>query len=376
MTKSIFLDYNATGVPKPAVLDAVTAYIADMGNPSSVHHRGRGARAAVDEAREAVAALVGVKSSQVIFTSGGTEANNQALRAVPAKTLLISSIEHDSVIGAAYASDKTVREIPVLATGAIDLKALKALLEAAEGPVLVSVMAANNETGVIQPVREIAEIVHGAGGVFHTDAIQAAGRIPLDFNEIGADMMTLSGHKLGALAGVGALIIKPSVKINPLILGGGQEFGWRSGTENVTGIVSFGKAAELAGQDLKKQNNIKELRDELEAEILTLYPGARVFGAQAGRLPNTSLIAMPGVRSETQVMALDLDGICVSSGAACSSGKVRTSHVLTAMGVAKDLADTAIRVSLGWQTTKADVGHFIAAWQRLYERTHKRLAGR
>lgn len=375
MTKSIYLDFNATGIPTKGVLSAVEDYLENPGNPSSVHHRGRDARGWVDEAREAVAELVGVKSSAVIFTSGGTEANNQALRAINAKTLIISAIEHDSTIGAAYASGKEVIEIPVSNGGVIDLEVLRTALSGAEAPAIVSVMMANNETGVIQPVKEIATIAHEVGALMHTDAIQAAGRIPVDFNDLGVDMMTLSGHKINGLSGVGALIFKPSVKMNPLILGGGQEFGWRSGTENVPGIVALGAAASEAKENLDKDNNIKHLRDELEAGILTLCPDARVFGGGEERINNTSCIAMPGVRSETQVMAFDLEGICVSSGAACSSGKVRTSHVLTAMGVAKDIADCAIRVSLGWTTTAEDIAHFMMVWEGLYERTHKKLAG-
>ncbi len=374
MTKSIYLDFNATGIPTPGVLEAVDGYLKNTGNPSSVHHRGREARGTVDEARESVAELVGVKSSAVIFTSGGTEANNQALRSIGAKTLIISAIEHDSTIGAAYASGKEVIEIPVTTGGVVDLEALKKALAKAEAPVIVSVMMANNETGVIQRIKEIVKIAQGAGALVHTDAIQAAGRFPVDFNDLGVDMMSLSGHKLNGLSGVGALIFKPCVKINPLILGGGQEFGWRSGTENVPGIVAFGTAAREAILNFEKTNNIKHLRDELEAGILMICPDAKVFGAGEQRIYNTSCLAMPGVRSETQVMAFDLEGVCISSGAACSSGKVRTSHVLTAMGVEKDLADCAIRVSLGWTTTKADIAHFIMVWEELYARTHKKLA--
>lgn len=374
MTKSIYLDFNATGIPTPGVLDAVDGYLKNTGNPSSVHHRGRDARGFVDEARESVADLVGVKSSAVIFTSGGTEANNQALRSIEAKTLIISAIEHDSTIGAAYASGREVIEIPVTKGGVIDLEALKTALAEAETPVIVSVMMANNETGVIQRIKEIAAIAHAAGALMHTDAIQAAGRIPVDFNDLGVDMMSLSGHKLNGLSGVGALVFKPSVKINPLILGGGQEFGWRSGTENVPGIVAFGAAAREARENLEKGNNIKILRDKFEAGILMICEGAQVFGAGGERIYNTSCLAMPGVRSETQVMAFDLEGICISSGAACSSGKVRTSHVLTAMGVDKELADCAIRVSLGWTTTEEDIAHFIMVWEGLYERTHKKLS--
>lgn len=376
MKKSIYLDYNATGVLRPEVRAAVSAFLDNDGNPSSVHHRGRAARAAVDGAREAVAALVGAEDQQVVFTSGGTEANNQAIRGVGAATILMSATEHDSTIGAAYASGAEVHEIPVNGDGLLNMEALKAALEGAQsaskGPVLVSVLLANNETGVIQPVAEIAALAHEFGALVHCDAIQAAGKIRIDFEALGVDLMTISGHKINSLGGAAALIFKSWVKLNPIIFGGGQEQGWRSGTENVPGIVAFGRAAELAKEEIENYNKISKLRDYIEAEILAFCRESRVFGAKVSRLSNTISILMPQTLAETQVMAFDLEGICISAGAACSSGKVTTSHVLTAMAVPEHEAGCAIRVSLGWATTKADADAFIAAWKRIYARTHDR----
>lgn len=370
MNRPVYLDYNATAVTKPGVKDAVAAATAKGGNPSSVHGIGRAARTLVDEAREQVAALASVKPEQVIFTSGGTEANNQALRCAGAKSLVISRIEHDSVIGGAYAAGVPVYEIPVDGEGVVKLDELADLLEEAEKPALVSVMLANNESGVIQPVKKVAVIAREHGALVHTDAVQAAGKIKFSFTDLGADLVTLSAHKIGGLPGAGAVIFREGFTLSPLIVGGGQERGYRSGTENLAGIVGFGKAAELALKDFEKNKKIKELRDYLEKEVRAVSNRVRIFGAGAARLPNTSLLTMPGTASETQVMALDLNGICVSSGAACSSGKVKASHVLKAMNVADDEAGSAIRVSLGWGSTKADVEAFLAAWGRLYQRLH------
>lgn len=370
MKKSIYLDFNATGMLRPEVREALISHLDQDGNPSSVHQRGRAARALLEQARDQVAQLAGASAAKIIFPSGGTEANNQAIRGVKAASILISATEHDSTIAAAYAAGAEVQEIPVGGEGLLDLKALEKALKSAKKPVLVSVMLANNETGVIQPVGKIAEIAHRHGALMHSDAIQAAGKIPVDFEALDVDLMTLSAHKINSIGGAAALIFKPSVSLNPIIFGGGQEQGWRSGTENVAGIGAFGAAAELAHGELEKYSRISELRDYLEEEILTFCRAARVFGSGAPRLPNTSKILMPQVTAETQVMAFDLEGFCVSAGSACSSGKVKTSYVLRAMGAPDYQAGCAIRVSMGWQTTKADVTAFIAAWKRLYQRTH------
>lgn len=374
MKKSIYLDFNATGQPRPEVLDAVHEYLHNAGNPSSVHHRGRIAKTWMENAREQVARLVNCEVGEVVFNSGGTEATNQALKGVGAASIIIGATEHDATIAAAYNAGAEVHEVPVDKDGILDVTALKKTLAGVKKPVLVSVMRANNETGVLQPVKEIAKIAHDAGALVHCDGVQAAGKIPVDFKDLGVDMMSLASHKINGLTGTGALIVKASVRLSPLIIGGGQEKGWRSGTENVVGIVAFGKAAEIASNEMDKYSKISMLRDKLEAEIKAICPDAKVFGAASKRLPNTTMISMPGVPAETQVMAFDLEGICVSSGAACSSGKVKASHVLKAMGAPDEEAGSAIRVSMGWQTAEEDIEHFIAVWQALYERAHAKLA--
>jgi len=261
MTRVIYLDYNATSPLKPNVREGVDRYLDEGGNPSSVHAAGRRARSAVDSARDEVAALVGAAPASVVFTSGGTEANNQALRCAKAASIVISAIEHDSVIGAAFAAGVPVFEVPVDGNGVVRLDALSEILGKAPRPALVSIMRANNETGVIQPVHEGVEIAKGFGAITHCDAIQAAGKIPLDFNEVGADLMSLSAHKISGLPGAGALVFRPGFTLSPLVFGGGQESGYRSGTENVAGIVSFGAAAREAKADFGKNSRINELRD-------------------------------------------------------------------------------------------------------------------
>jgi cysteine desulfurase len=250
----------------------------------------------------------------------------------------------------------------------VDLDALFGLLKATPPPALVSLMLANNETGVIQPVAEAARMARAAGAFIHCDAVQAAGKIPVNFQDLGVDLLSLSAHKLGGPQGCGALIVGDRVALRPQLLGGGQERGRRAGTENVAAISGFGVAAELALQDLPGMTEIARLRDRLERAVRQSVPSAVIFGAAAARLPNTSCLGLPGLSAETQVMALDLDGVAVSAGSACSSGKVRPSHVLAAMGVGADLAASAIRVSLGWQSAAADVEAFLMAWRKLAAR--------
>jgi cysteine desulfurase len=363
-----YLDCNATAPVRPEVAQAMAAALGRTGNPSSVHRAGREARALLEQARESVAALVGAPPEAVVFTSGGTEANNQALLGVSGPKL-VSAIEHDSVLAAA----PEALRIPVDGDGVVDLEAL-AEQAAAVRPALVSVMLANNETGVLQPVREAVAIVHRHGARVHCDAVQAAGKIPVDVKELGADFVTLSAHKLGGPAGVGALVLGPGVEPAALHHGGSQERRWRPGTENLAGIVGFARACELAAADRGWRQRVGGLRDELEARVAAIAPQARVLGAGAPRLANTSCLTMPGVGSQTQLIDLDLAGIAVSAGSACSSGKAGPSHVLAAMGVDAREAQTAIRVSLGWASTAADVDGFVAAWRRLYERTRARAA--
>ena len=357
-----YLDWNATAPLRPEAAAAVTAALACCGNPSSVHRWGRAARAEVERARTAVAALVGVPGHGVVFVSGGTEANHLALLGSGRARVLVSAVEHDSVLRAWPEAEP----IPVDCDGLVRLEALQLLLAADPRPTLVSVMLANNETGVIEPAAEIAAIAHAHGALYHCDAVQAAGKIPLDVASLGADLVTLSAHKLGGPPGAGALVMTGELDLLPILRGGGQERGRRAGTENLPGIAGFAAAAKAAAAELASYDQVRALRDALEAEIVAAAPDAVVLGAAAPRLPNTSAVAMPGTAAETQIIALDLDGVMVSAGAACSSGKVGPSHVLKAMRVPPDLAAATIRVSLGWSTTEADIGRFVDAWTALY----------
>ncbi|AWK86512.1 cysteine desulfurase family protein [Azospirillum thermophilum] len=354
----VYLDHNASAPLKPAVKAAMLQAMEIAGNPSSVHAHGRAARRAVEEARATVAALVGAKPAQVLFTGSGTEANNLALRGFPGRRILVSAIEHDSVL----AAEPDALRIPVTRAGAVDLEALDRLLADGAGPALVSLMLANNETGVIQPVAEAARLAHARGALLHCDAVQAAGRLPVELGALGADLLTLSAHKLGGPAGVGALLVAEGLEPEALIRGGGQERRRRAGTENLLGIVGFGAAARAARDELPLAGDLAALRDRLEREALAAAPQARVMGATLPRVANTSCLVLPGLSGETQVMALDLAGVAVSAGSACSSGKVKPSHVLSAMGEDASTASSAIRVSLGWDSDEAAVDRFLEAW--------------
>ena len=369
MPTEAYLDWNATAKLRPEAEAAVTAALGTTGNPSSVHSAGRAARRLVEAAREQVAALAGVEPRDVVFTSGGTEANMLALSPARGDVLLVSAIEHPSVrSGGRFAA---AEDIPVTDAGVVDLAALERLVAGRSRP-LVSIMLANNETGVIQPVAAAASIVHAAGGLLHVDAVQGPGRMVCDFATLGADLMTLSSHKIGGPQGVGALIKRDGLPLDPQIKGGGQERGARAGTENVAGIAGFGAAAEAVRLGWAEEAaRMAGLRDKLEAGIKAVAPGAVIFGAAAERLPNTTLFSVAGMKAETAVIAFDLEGVAVSSGAACSSGKVAPSHVLAAMGVAPDLARGAIRVSLGYATADGDVGTILKAWEKLAERLYK-----
>jgi cysteine desulfurase len=345
----IYLDHNATSPLRESARNAMLAALELHGNASSVHAEGRKAHALLDDAREAIGRAVGAIAPLVVFTSGGSEANNLALKGAPVRRLIVSTIEHPSVLEAANVSGKQVDIVPVDGQGIIDLFALDQLL--ARGPkTLVSVMLANNETGVIEPVRDVVAVAHRHGALVHCDAVQALGKIAVNFGLLGVDLLSVSAHKLGGPWGAGALF--------PLIHGGGQELRRRAGTENIAAIAGFAAAVQ------EKILEIKSLRDHLESRL----EGTVIFGAEAERLPNTSCFAMPGLAAETALMALDLAGFAVSSGSACSSGKVAKSHVLAAMGIAPDLASSAIRVSLGWTTTPQDIEQFISAWAKLIAR--------
>lgn len=355
-----YLDYNATCPIRPAAADAIRNALEVCGNPSSVHRYGRLARRLVEDARERVAALVGAKPAHIVFTPSGSAANNLALRGAGRTRVLTSSIEHDSV----RQTPGATALIPVSGDGIADVAALEQALACSTEPTMVSVMLANNETGVIQPIAAIAEIAHRHGALVHCDAIQAVGRIAVNVAALGVDLLSISAHKLGGPQGIGALVVADHVTLEPLVVGGGQERGRQAGTENVPGIAGFGAAAE-AVSGLDGSQRIGELRDRLEAGLRAAKRPCRIYGAAAPRVPNTTCVGMTALSSETQVMALDLAGIAVSAGSACSSGKVRASHVLRAMGVSEAEASRAIRVSLGWRSTAADVERFVKAWTAL-----------
>jgi cysteine desulfurase len=350
----------------------VLAALDVCGNPSSVHAEGRAARGLIEAAREKVARLAGARAEDVTFTSGGTEANALALSPKAGDWICyMSGIEHPSVLAGGRFPPEAITSILATADGVIDLEKLATALANSQVKGrrrFVSLMAANNETGAIQPVADVASMVHEAGGFLHSDAVQAAGKVPFDLASSGADMISLSAHKLGGPKGVGALVLREGVAVEPLIKGGGQERRRRAGTENVSGIVGFGVAAELASAVLSKTAEIGKLRDELEARAVSIAPDMVVFSASVARLPNTSAMAVPGTKAETLLIGLDLAGVAVSSGSACSSGKVEASHVLKAMGIAPELAQAALRVSLGPDTTKAEIDRFIAIWGEMITR--------
>ena len=370
-----YLDWNATAPLRPQAAAALTQALGVPGNASSVHAEGRAARRLIERAREAVAALVGAEPGNVVFTSGGTEANMLALTPAietanekrPRERLLLSAIEHASVQSGGRFPRSMIENIAVSSDGHVDLAALSDTVRRTALP-LVSLMLANNETGVVQPVAEAAAIAHAAGGLLHVDAVQGPGRIACDIVSLGADLMTISAHKLGGPKGVGALV-RRSDDIHfpePLVRGGGQERGLRAGTENVAGIMAFGAAAAVAReQGMAESGRMRTLRGALETGLKAVSPRAVIFGEAAERLPNTTLFAAPGMKAETAVIAFDLEGIALSSGAACSSGKVQPSHVLAAMGVSAALTRGAVRVSLGWSTTEGDIERFLGAWRKL-----------
>jgi cysteine desulfurase len=372
MPERVYLDWNATTPLRPEARAAMEAAWAFSGNPSSVHAEGRQARRQVEEARAEVAGALGALPRNVTFTSGGTEANALALgpglrrgSGAPVERLLVSAIEHASVLsGGRFAAD-IVETIGVTRSGLLDLDRLRAMLEGGP-PALLSVMLANNETGALQPVAEAAEIVHAAGGLLHVDAIQAFGKIPFDISGLNADLVTISAHKIGGPKGVGAVVLAEGVLgLEPLLRGGGQELGRRAGTEDVAGIAGFGAAAKAAlAARAPDALRLENLRNRLESG-LRQTPEVIIFSKDVPRLPNTTLFTVAGLKAETAVIGFDLAGIAVSSGSACSSGKVQPSHVLKAMGFTPELAEGAVRLSLGWSTTAADVDRCLEGWRKL-----------
>jgi cysteine desulfurase len=367
----VYLDWNATTPLRPEARAAMAAAWDLAGNPSSVHAEGRQARRLVEDARVAVAAAVGADPRNVVFTSGGTEANALALTpglrrhaGQAVERLIVSSIEHASVLSGGRFFGEDIAVAGASDSGVVDRDHLRALLEGP--PALVSVMLANNETGALQPVTEIAELVHGAGGLLHVDAVQAFGKTPIDIKVLKADLLSISAHKVGGPKGVGALVLAEGVAgLEALVRGGGQELGRRAGTENVPGVAGFGAAVRVAMAGLDSEvAGMEKLRLRLE-EGLRQTRGVFVFSQKVPRLPNTTLFAVPGLKAETAVIGFDLEGIAVSSGSACSSGKVQPSHVLEAMGFGPELAKGGVRLSLGWSTTVAEVDRCLEAWRKL-----------
>jgi cysteine desulfurase len=375
MPDRVYLDWNATTPLRPEARAAMAAAWDFCGNPSSVHAEGRQARRLVEEARAGVAGAIGALPRNVVFTSGGTEANALALMpglrrgsGLPVERLLVSAIEHASVLAGGRFSGDAIGTIGVTGAGLLDLGRLRAELEGGP-PALVSVMLANNETGAVQPVPQVADIVHAAGGLLHIDAIQALGKISFDINMLNADLVTVSGHKIGGPKGVGAVALAEGVRgLEPLLRGGGQELGHRAGTENVAGIAGFGAAAKAAMGALQSDAiRLESLRNRLEKGLQETrgVQEVIVFSGDVSRLPNTTLFTVPGLKAETAVIGFDLEGIAVSSGSACSSGKVQPSHVLKAMGFGPELAQGAVRLSLGWSTSSADIDRSLKAWRKL-----------
>jgi len=364
--RRVYLDNNASTPVLPEVFEAMRPHFSErFGNASSIHHRGQDSRAAVEGARDSVAALLGCRASEIIFTSGGTEADNLAIFGLtaPGDHIITSSVEHHAVLHAVKHLEKIGCEItclPVDGRGLVDPDDVRRALR--PNTKLISVMLANNETGVLQPVEEVGRIASEADVFFHTDAVQAAAKIPIDVGHIGCDALSISGHKMHAPQGVGALYVRKGTKIQPLFHGGRHERSRRAGTENVPGIVGLGKAAELAAQGFERGDDqaLAALRDRLQQGILSQIDEAGVNGEGAVRTPNTTNIYFDHIDGEPLVIALDLKGLAVSSGAACSSGAVEPSHVLTAMGLRSDRARASVRFSLGKQTTQEDIDFALA----------------
>lgn len=386
-----YLDHNATSPLRPEALSAITHALAVGGNPSSIHAKGRAARAVMEEAREKVARLIGAEPEQVIFTSGATESNNLALFGAVEGSLaegevsnngsgritriFVSSIEHASVLANA---DRLAERFPwvrvqrlgVTAEGVINLEGLRVALREGKGRAMVAVMAANNETGVTQPIAEVSRLVREAKGLLLVDAVPAAGKIKLDFPL--CDYMVLSAHKIGGPQGSGALVVRETVPLQPQLGGGGQQKGLRAGCENLSGIAGFGAAAHALSDGEGERARIAHLRDHFETALKQAVPQAVIFGVKQDRLCSTSCFAIPGLGAETALIGLDLDGVRMSSGSTCSSGKVAVSHVLAAMGVEERLAAGALRASFGWSSTMEDVAAAVASLVKLRERAPKR----
>lgn len=368
---AIYLDYNATTPIRPEVISLMAEIMGTVGNASSVHGFGRIARRSIEKARDQVGTLARCNAAQVIFTSGATESNNAVLKAFAGQRILISSIEHAAVCEAVPEAEC----IPVHTSGLVNMDKLEEMLRLEPAPALLSIIMVNNETGVIQPVAEIARLAKRIRPqIFvHTDAVQAAGRLPLDFPALNVDYMSLSAHKMGGPQGVGALIAAPGAKPAKLLHGGGQEKRQRAGTENVAGIAGFGLSTEIAMNTLENYEKIREWRDKAEEKLLHHAPGLKIFGREAPRVANTISMAMAGMPAETQLMNLDLAGFAVSSGSACSSGTFNPSRILKAMGATNQQAVCALRVSMGWNTQEEDIDAFVDCWIQIYDRMKSKI---
>ncbi|SNB44858.1 cysteine desulfurase NifS [Geobacter sp. DSM 9736] len=373
----IYMDYNATTPVRPEVLDAMLPFYRErFGNPSSIHRAGRDAKRAVEEARERVARLVNCDPAEVVFTSSGTEADNMAIKGVAealrgrGNHIITTTVEHPAVSNACSYLEQAgfeVTRVDVGRTGLVDPEAIEAAIT--PQTILISVMFANNETGTLMPVAQLGEIASRRRIYLHSDAVQAVGRLPVDVREMNIQLLSLSGHKLHAPKGTGALVVRKGVKVVPFIHGGAQERNRRAGTENVAGAVAFGKACELACDEMMQEaRRLALLRDRLEEGILTRVPGAQINGSRGRRLPNTLSVSFEGVAADSLLMSLDLEGVAVSSGAACSSGTLRSSAVLAAMGIPPEIARGSIRFSLGLYNCDEDVTRVLDLLPHLVER--------
>ncbi len=379
--RTIYLDYAATGPLRPQVRDAMEPFLnASFGNPSSIHIYGREARVAVEAARRRILQTLGSEGARLVITGSGSEADNLAVlgfaRCHPGGCVIRSSIEHKAVIAATEALERSgydVRIASVDGRGVVELSSLADLLPTDGRPALVSVMWANNETGVVQPTSAIADLCHERGAIFHSDAVQALGKVPVDMESASVDLIALSAHKLGGPKGVGALIIRGPIELEPIVYGGGQESGLRSGTENVAAIAGFAEAVTLSASELDVEaSRMKNLRDRLQTELQAAIPEIVVHGAQApDRLPNLLNFSIPAIDIEATLTSLDLEGICVSSGSACTTGSVAASHVMQAMGLAGDLAANTIRLSLGWGTHEEDIEYVVDVFPRIVRRVRE-----
>lgn len=380
----VYLDYNATSVPRVSAKEAVSAAMLAPANASSVHTEGRAARAIVEDARHQLSVLIGAQTEAIFFTSGATESNATALspelelagKAARFDVLLLSGVEHPAVRAGGSFKQEQIEYVPVDANGVIVLDALKEALakhKSAGRRAFVSVMAANNETGVLQPLRAVADIVHQHDGVFHSDAVQVIGKIPFDLRESGVDILSITSHKLGGPQGIGAVVTAHrDTRLPAIMRGGGQERGRRQGTESVAAIAGFGAAATEAGQTLTPEGSrLGALRAKIEEGIRSIAKDAVIFGERAARLPNTTFFATPGITAETALIVLDLDGVALSAGSACSSGKSAASPTLQAMGVSSEIGRCAMRVSTGWNTSEADVTQFLNTFAKVYTSLNK-----